>query len=67
MLLSDLEPHLSAETVAHAREAIRDGLDEVRAFVFLDACRSQSLFSPRGSDPEIGPELEPAPDAELLS
>jgi signal transduction histidine kinase len=49
MLLSELEPHLgssdsldassrwspSAETVAHAREAIRDGLDEVRAITRL--------------------------------
>ena len=31
ILLSDLEPHLSSETVSHARDAIRDGLDEVRA------------------------------------
>ncbi len=35
MLLSDLEPHISAETVAFAREAIRDGLDEVRAITRL--------------------------------
>ena len=35
MLLSDLAPHLTPETVAHAREAIRDGLDEVRAITRL--------------------------------
>jgi signal transduction histidine kinase len=31
ILLSELEPHLTSETVGHARDAIRDGLDEVRA------------------------------------
>jgi signal transduction histidine kinase len=35
ILLADLEPQLSAETVMHAREAIRDGLDEVRAITRL--------------------------------
>ncbi len=43
ILLSDLEPHLSAETVAHARDAIRDGLDEVRAITRLLAPKPASF------------------------
>lgn len=35
MLLSELEPSRDAGTVTHAREAIRDGLDEVRAITRL--------------------------------
>jgi DNA-binding response OmpR family regulator len=45
MLLSDLEPHLSVETVAHARDAIRDGLDEVRAITRLLAPKPTTLQS----------------------
>lgn len=48
MLLSDLEPHLSAETVAHAREAIRDGLDEVRAITRLLAPKPATFQSLTG-------------------
>jgi signal transduction histidine kinase len=43
MLLSDLEPHLSAETVSHARDAIRDGLDEVRAITRLLAPKAATF------------------------
>lgn len=43
ILLSDLEPHLSAETVSHAREAIRDGLDEVRAITRLLAPKAATF------------------------
>jgi signal transduction histidine kinase len=43
ILLSDLEPHLSAETVSHAREAIRDGLDEVRAITRLLAPKATTF------------------------
>ena len=45
ILLSDLEPHLSAETVAHARDAIRDGLDEVRAITRLLAPKPASFLA----------------------
>ncbi len=45
ILLSDLEPHLSPETVAHARDAIRDGLDEVRAITRLLAPKPASFLA----------------------
>lgn|GEM_PF-1805316 len=45
ILLSDLEPHLTAETVAHARDAIRDGLDEVRAITRLLAPKPATFQS----------------------
>lgn len=48
MLLSDLEPHLSTETVSHAREAIRDGLDEVRAITRLLAPKPATFQSLTG-------------------
>jgi signal transduction histidine kinase len=43
MLLSDLEPHLSPVTMAHARDAIRDGLDEVRAITRLLAPKAATF------------------------
>ncbi|MEA2752825.1 MAG: hypothetical protein QOI41_6968, partial [Myxococcales bacterium] len=43
ILLSDLEPHLSAETMTHARDAIRDGLDEVRAITRLLAPKAATF------------------------
>ena len=45
ILLSDLAPHLSSETVAHARDAIRDGLDEVRAITRLLAPKPASFLA----------------------
>jgi signal transduction histidine kinase len=45
MLLSDLEPRPSVETVAHARDAVRDGLDEVRAITRLLAPKPTTLLS----------------------
>src|SRR6185369_4183657 len=29
----------------------------LRTYLFFDACRSQSLFTDRGGDPELGPDL----------
>ncbi|HEX2660009.1 MAG TPA: hypothetical protein VHU40_17115, partial [Polyangia bacterium] len=29
----------------------------LRTYLFFDACRSQSLFTERGADPELGPDL----------
>ena len=50
---------ITGHEISVAVSALTRSTPDLRAFVFLDACRSQSLFSPRGSDPEIGPDLVP--------
>jgi signal transduction histidine kinase len=45
MLLAELDPRHDTETVAHAREAIRDGLDEVRAITRLLAPKPTTFLA----------------------
>jgi hypothetical protein len=65
-----LEPEGAPEAAITGHE-LRAAVAEValrapglRTFLFLDACRSQSLFTVRGPDDELGPDLS-APAADL--
>jgi hypothetical protein len=50
---------ITGHEISAAISALTRATPDLRVFVFLDACRSQSLFSSRGPDPEIGPDLVP--------
>jgi len=58
-----LQPETGPEAAITGREiraaivALLRVAPGLRPFVFVDACRSQSLFAPRGKDAEIGPDL----------
>jgi hypothetical protein len=54
-----LQPEGTPEAAMTGRElrAALATLPVDRLLLFFDACRSQSLFTTRGADPEIGPDL----------